>query len=217
MAVNQGKLHPEASKWDTQPKTPRSVPPNQSRNRCAKAGSPLCAQAAGSVQPGPREHELQTGPSAPHLRAHHEAGVLEHRELARRVPGQEALSARAHQHRLPRVLQQEAVAARHGAGAVSRVFGPRAPRAWKAGARGLRPVTPRVCPLYLYRGRKAKGARSPGEVIGAEGRRGQGARGIGWGGVGGTAAQVTRGAGVGTERENVSFIDNGELLGRKEG
>ena len=48
-----------------------------------------------------------------HLHAHHQAGVLQHRQAAQRVPRQEALAAGAHQHHLPRVLQQEAVAARH--------------------------------------------------------------------------------------------------------
>ena len=48
-----------------------------------------------------------------HLRAHHQAGAFQHYQSVQRIPRQEALAPGAHRHHLPRVLQQEAVAAGH--------------------------------------------------------------------------------------------------------
>lgn len=107
-----------------------------------------------SRERGPSPALAADPPARGHLRAHHQAGALQHGQAAQRVPRQEALAAGAHQHHLPRVLQQEAVAAahvaaRHGAqgGRGARAAGgpeeqgarpeaaPPGPRGWSRGGR----------------------------------------------------------------------------------
>lgn len=129
------------SPWAQESLHPVSLHGAQVRGRRqARSGSPVPQRAAqGAHSPTARSH----------LRAHHEAGALEHRQAARRVPRQEALAAGAHQHHLPRVLQQEAVAARHVAG-----------RCGSRGDPGMRPRDARLRRRWAAGTRAAPGRRA---------------------------------------------------------
>lgn len=97
-----------------------------------------------------------------HLRAHHDAGALQHRQAAQRVARQEALAAGAHHHHLLRVLQQEAVTASHVAARRGSAGGCR------SGARG-RPAGGGRC--GAAGGAAAQGGRSREGGAGASARR----------------------------------------------